>query len=123
VTVEQQRQSDENLLFDELAASVPLADPAVVAVVRELTAEIGRMRSPADHVNPGSPAVEALTDLVLNQAAELQIMHERLQRVRALVEFTRWAATSADGAADPKIRTSDIMHAIAGPIASRSVST
>jgi hypothetical protein len=123
VTVEQ-RQSNEDRLFDELAASVPLADPAVVTVVKELTAEIGRLRSPLDDAVPGSsPTVEALTDLVLNQAAELQDMHERLQRVRALVEFTRWAATSHDGATDPKIRTSDIMHAIAGPIADRSVST
>jgi hypothetical protein len=123
VTVEQ-RQSDEDRLFDELAASVPLADPAVVAVVRELTAEIGRLRSPGDLAMPASsPTVEALTDLVLNQAAELQELHERLQRVRALIDFTRWAATTGAGAADPKIRTSDIMHAIAGPIADRRVST
>lgn len=118
-----QRQSDEDRLFDELAASVPLADPAVVTVVKELTAEIGRLRSPADLVSGSSPTVEALTDLVLNQAAELQMLHERLQRVRSLIEFTRWAATTQSGAADPKIRASDIMHAIAGPIADRPVTT
>jgi hypothetical protein len=118
VTVDQ-RQSSEDRLLDELASSVPLADPAVVAVVKELTAEIGRLRSP--EVEPGSgssPNVEALTGLLVSQAAELQDLHERLQRVRALIEMTRWA-TSDDTAADPRIRASDILHAIAGPVADR----
>jgi hypothetical protein len=122
VTVDQ-RQSNENGLLDGLASSVPLADPAVVELVKELTAEIGRLRSPADEAGPGSsPTVEALTGLLLSQAAELQDLHERLQRVHGLIEMTRWAA-SDDNAADPRIRASDILHAIAGPVADRPATT
>lgn len=114
-----QRQSDDDRLLDELASAIPLADPAVVAVVRELTAEIGRLRSAGNEQD--SPAtVESLTELLLSQAAELQEMRDRLQRLRALVELSSWAASNGAGQPDPAIRASDIMHAIAGPIAERS---
>lgn len=110
-----QGQSEDRLL-DELASSTPLADPAVVALVQELTAEIGRLRAGSD-TSPATPTVEALTGLLLGQAAELQDLRERLQRVRALIDLSSWAA---GGAADPSIRASDLRHAIGGPIAERA---
>lgn len=114
-----QRQSDEDRLLDELASAVPLADPAVVSVVRELTAEISRLRS-AGEERDSSVTAESLTELLLSQAAELQEMRERLQRIRALVELSTWAASNGSGEPDPAIRASDILHAIAGPTAERS---
>ncbi|MFL6163326.1 MAG: hypothetical protein ACJ74U_13985 [Jatrophihabitantaceae bacterium] len=119
-----QRQSNEDRLLSELAASVPLADPAVIAVVKELTAEISRLRTVEGPASGCSATVESLTDLLLSQAVELQDMRDRLQRVRALIELTSWAAATTDEAtddlaADPAIRASDILHAIAGPIAER----
>jgi len=113
-----QRQSDDDRVLDELASAVPLADPAVVAVVRELTAEINRLRS--GEWDASVTAVDSLTEMLLSQAAELQEMRERLQRIRALVELSSWAASDGGGQPDPAIRASDIMHAIAGPIAERS---
>jgi hypothetical protein len=115
-----QRQSHEDGLLAELAASVPLADPAVVALVRELTAEISRLQSA--YLNPvgeSSATVEALTGLLLGQAAELQEMRDRIQRVRALIDLSSWAAATGGNPADPAIRASDILHAIAGPVAER----
>ena len=107
-----QRQSNEDRLLAELSAAVPLADPDVVALVRELTAEISRLRT-----DSGTTAsVESLTELLLGQAAELQELRERLQRVRALVELSNWAT---GGDSDPRIRASDILHAISGPVAER----
>jgi len=113
-----QRQSHEDGLLAELAAAIPLADPAVVAVVKELTAEIDRLRS-ADSLPDGgtSRTVQALTELLLGQAAELQEMRDRLQRVQALIEFSSWAATTDGNPSDPAIRASDILHAIKGPAA------
>lgn len=113
-----QRQSDDDRLLDELASAIPLADPAVVAVVSELTAEISRLRSAGDE-RDSSATVESLTELLLSQAAELQEMRDRLQRIRALVELSNWAASNGGSQPDPAIRVSDIMHAIAGPIAER----
>ena len=112
-----QHQSQEDRLLDELASSTPLADPAVVGLIKELTAQISRLRS-TDGAAEAGPTVEALTALLLDQAAELQETRERLQRVRALVELSVWAAGNQD--ADPNIRASDIRHAIDGPIAGRS---
>ncbi len=114
-----QRQSDDDRLLDELASAIPLADPAVVTVVRELSAEISRLNSTSSE-RDSSAGVESLTELLLSQAAELQEMRDRLQRVRALVELSSWAAGSAGGQSDPAIRASDILHAIAGPVAERS---
>jgi hypothetical protein len=113
-----QHQSQEDRLLDELTSGTPLADPAVVSVIRELVAEIGRLRSIGELADTG-PTVEALTTLLLDQAAELQELRDRLQRVRALVELSAWAAGD-HGEVDPSIRSSDIRHAIGGPIADRS---
>jgi len=112
-----QGQSEDRLL-DELAAGTPLADPAVVTVVKELTAEIERLRAAlgSDGSVDSTPTVQALTALLLDQAAELQDLRERLQRVRALLELSNWAA---GGAGDPAVRASDIRHAIGGPLAER----
>ena len=111
-----QGQSADRLL-DELASGTPLADPAVVAVVSELTAEIGRLRAAtgAAATDGSAPGVEALSTLLLGQAAELQDLAERLQRVRALIELSSWAA----GGGDPTVRVSDLRHAIGGPHAER----
>jgi hypothetical protein len=114
-----QHQSQEDRLLHELASSTPLADPAVVGLIKELTAEISRLRSFDGVVETGA-TVEALTTLLLDQAAELQELRERLQRVRALVELSVWAAGHHDEGTDPAIRSSDIRHAIDGPIADRS---
>ena len=111
-----QGQSEDRIL-DELASSTPLADPAVVALIQELAVEIGRLRAGTGESSPSSPTVEALTALLLGQAAELQDLRERLQRVRALIDLSSWAA---GGTADPSIRASDIRHAIGGPIAERA---
>jgi len=114
----EQHQSQEDRLLDELASGTPLADPAVISVIKELTAEISRLRSTGEVAGAG-PSVEALTTLLLDQAEELQRLRDRLQRIRALVELSAWAA-GEHGAADPRIRASDIRHAIDGPIADRS---
>jgi hypothetical protein len=115
-----QRQSHEDGLLAELAASVPLADPTVVALVRELTAEISRLQSVhLERVGETSATVESLTGLLLGQAAELQELRDRLQRVRALIDLSSWAAATDGNPADPAIRASDILHAIAGPVAER----
>jgi hypothetical protein len=89
----------------------------VVSVIKELTAEISRLRATGGAAGAHS-TVEALTALLLNQAGEIQDLRERLQRVRALVELSSWAA--GNDAEDPAIRSSDIRHAIDGPIADRS---
>ena len=115
----EQHQSQEDRLLSELASSTPLADPAVVGLIKELTAEISRLRS-TDGVAEAGVTVEALTSLLLDQAAELQDLRDRLQRVRALVELSVWAAGHHDESTDPSIRSSDIRHAIDGPIADRS---
>lgn len=116
VSVDQGRSADR--LLDELASGTPLADPAVVAVVSELTAEIGRLRAATgtEAADGSAPGVEALTALLLGQAAELQDLRERLQRVRALIDLSSWAA----GGGDPTVRVSDIRHAIGGPLADRA---
>lgn len=114
-----QHQSQGDRLLEELAAGTPFADPAVVSLIKELTGEISRLRS-TDGMVEGGPTVEALTTLLLDQAAELQALRDRLHRVRALVELSVWAAGHSDEGADPSIRASDIRHAINGPIADRS---
>lgn len=88
----------------------------MVSLIRELTTEISRLRATGGAAG-AEPTVEALTMLLLDQAAEMQELRERLQRVRALVELSSWAAGTE--AADPAIRSSDIRHAIDGPIADR----
>ena len=117
-----QPQSHDDPLLDELTPSGSLADPAVVTLVKELTAEISRLRASSGTSDLGHPgaSVETLTGLLLGQAAELQETRERLQRLRALIELTAWAAEHDGDAVDPTVRISDVLHAIGGPIAERT---
>jgi len=107
-----------------LAGRITSDDRAVKTFIVEAFATINSLRAELDSNRQQLSVLDNLTlvdigpaarmeQLVLQLQREIDELNGILARVRALADFSEWAASAIESAEDPAVRTSDLRRAMA----------